>query len=177
MPLKHDWIERKTPEKKVLELAPACACDKCSSACEMGSGFLADGDLDKLSKHLNMSKDDVKKKYLEQREMYNKVMWRPKQIKDGKAYGKCTFYEKGVGCKIHQVKPLHCKIAMSCKEYGEQLNSWFYVNHVVDRTDPEAIRQWAVYLESHPTIPGGELKDLVPDNKKLQKILSYEMLR
>ena len=47
MVVKDVWIHRKTPEAEIFKMAPASACDKCSSACEMGSGFLADGDLDK----------------------------------------------------------------------------------------------------------------------------------
>jgi Fe-S-cluster containining protein len=176
--VKDVWIKKKTTQKRILEMTPACGCDACSKACEYSSGFLAENDLQKLAKFLHLSIDDVKNKHLEKVHIYNKSMLRPKlEKKKGMPHGKCTFYEKGVGCKIHPAKPLHCKIAMNCKEYGEQLNTWFYLNHVVDDTDPEAIRQWAVFLETHPTIPGGTLQDMVPDPEKLKDILSYKLLR
>jgi Fe-S-cluster containining protein len=144
----------------------------------MSSGFLAEHDIGSISKFLHLSKDELKKHHLEKVNMYNKDVWRPKlERKDNKPYGKCTFFQKGVGCKIHPVKPLHCKIAMNCKEYGEQLNTWFYLNHVVDETDPEAIRQWAVYLETHPTIPGGTVEEMVPDKETRIRILNYDILR
>jgi Fe-S-cluster containining protein len=138
---------------------------------------MTDKDLDKLSKFLHLTKRDVKDKYLESLNIYNKTFFRPKLERDGKPFGKCVFFEKGTGCKIHTAKPLHCRIAMSCKAYGEQLNTWFYLNHIVDATDPEAIRQWSVYLETHPTIPGGTMEDLVPDAKKRDEILSYKLLK
>jgi hypothetical protein len=51
------------------------------------------------------------------------------------------------------------------------------LNYVLDHQDPDAIRQWAVYLKTHPTIPGGELEELVPDKEMRDKIMSYEILR
>ena len=56
-------------------------------------------------------------------------------------------------------------------KFGEQLSIWFVLNHLLDPHDPEAIRQWASYLKTHPTIPGGELHQLVSDKQKLHKIL------
>ncbi len=178
MEIKDVWIHKNTPKEEILKLAKACSCDACSKACEYSSGFLAEGDLDSLARLLNMTKQDTKDKFLEQAHIYNKNVFRPKLEREkGKHYGKCIFFEKGVGCKVHAAKPMHCKVSMNCKAYGEQLNTWFYLNHIIDKDDPEAIRQWAVYLETHPTIPGGTLQDLVPDKERLQGILSYKILR
>jgi hypothetical protein len=48
---------------------------------------------------------------------------------------------------------------------------------LVNPTDPESVRQWASYLKAHPTIPGGELRDLVKDEKLLKDILSYQKFK
>tara|TARA_Y100000310_G_scaffold48321_1_gene44782 strand:- start:2246 stop:2767 length:522 start_codon:yes stop_codon:yes gene_type:complete len=172
------WIKKQTSKKRIIEMAPACSCDACNHACQFSSGIMTKNDVDRLAKHLHMTKQDVKDKHLEKVHIYNKIFHRPKlERKDNKPFGKCTFFQDKVGCKIHSAKPLHCKIAMNCKDYGEQLNTWFYLNHIVDGNDPEAIRQWAVYLKTHPTIPGGTLKDLVPNQAHLKKILNYEILK
>jgi len=98
-------------------------------------------------------------------------------LRKGKPYGKCIFFDKEVGCRIHEVKPLECKVSMGCKDYGEQLSLWFMLNHFVNKDDAESIRQFATYLKSGgKTLPQAELKDLVPDKVKLKKILSYEIL-
>ena len=91
-------------------------------------------------------------------------------------YGECVFHDKKQGCTIHEVKPLHCKVG-SCNDHGEAIHLWFTINYFVNKNDPESVRQWATYLKTHPTIPGGELEDLVPDKEMLSKILSYEILR
>jgi len=51
------------------------------------------------------------------------------------------------------------------------------LNYIVNSSDPEAIRLWAEYLKTHPTIPGGDLEELVPDKERLKKILNFEILR
>jgi hypothetical protein len=52
------------------------------------------------------------------------------------------------------------------------------LNYFVNKNDPESIRQFNAHLKSGgKTLPGGELKDFVPDEKKLKKILSFEMLK
>ena len=80
------------------------------------------------------------------------------------------------GCTIQEVKPLHCRV-MNCKD-GEEMSVWFDLNFFVNPTDPESIRQWALYLASGgKNIPGGELREIVPDATKLRKILRYEVLK
>jgi len=66
---------------------------------------------------------------------------------------------------------------MGCKDYGEDAMIWFMLNYLIDKQDPEAIRQYAQYLETGgKKIPGGELKEIIADTTKLKKILSYETL-
>ena len=50
--------------------------------------------------------------------------------------------------------------------------------YVVDADDPEAVRQYKIYLESGgKEISGGRLQDLVPDDGELKKILSFEIMK
>jgi len=172
-------IERKTPLKNILEQAPACKCEACSHGCTMGSGFLTEEDIPKMAKFLNVSEEELKEKYLEAVDMFNKTLHRPKiERKADRPYGKCTFYSEKEGCKVHDAKPLQCKVSMGCKDYSEELNAWFMLNHMVNEHDPESIRQYAQYLEAGgKTIAGGTLSDLVPDSKTLKKILRYKILK
>tara|TARA_B100001971_G_C18109792_1_gene493532 strand:- start:436 stop:951 length:516 start_codon:yes stop_codon:yes gene_type:complete len=170
-------ITRATSQKEILSLAPACKCSACSHGCSMGSGFLADADVQPMAAFLKVSEEELKKKHLEEVELFHLQKFRPKLIRaDNKPYGVCSFFVEGK-CSVHVVKPLHCKISMSCKEYGEKLNLWFLLNHMIDVDDAESVRQYASYLKSGgKTIAGGALEELVPDAEKLKKILSYEVL-
>lgn len=172
-------ITKNTPLKEVLKLAAPCQCGACNHGCKYGSGSLAEGDSKKIAEFLNISEEDLKKDFLEETELFNKKISRPKLLrKKGKVHGKCIFYNDNKGCKIHEVKPLECKTSVQCKEYGEDLSVWFMVNHIVDANDPESIRQYAQYIKSGgKIIIGAELENLVPDKEKLRKILSYEILK
>jgi Fe-S-cluster containining protein len=145
----------------------------------MGSGFLSWGDSKKLAQFLGISEKELKEKHLEEVELFNKKLLRPKlERKGGKPYGKCTFYDAKKGCMVHSAKPLQCVVSMGCGEHGEELQTWFMLNHMVNAYDPEAIRQYADYLAAGgKMIPGGKLEELVPDKKVLKKILSFEMLK
>jgi Fe-S-cluster containining protein len=168
-------ITRNTSEKDIIKLAPACDCDQCRHGCRMGSGLFAQGEIGRLAKFLNMDVEDLKKNHLEEAEQFGKTLHRPKIKRDGKPYGQCTFFDEKKGCTIHEVKPLQCKIAMGCKEYGQDLMLWFMLSHIIDKDDPSSIRQYAAYLKSGgKTLPGGKLGSLVPDKKKLQQMLDYE---
>src|SRR3989344_4186949 len=81
------------------------------------------------------------------------------------------------GCTVHPVKPLQCKTSMGRKEYGEDLSLWFMLNHQVNPNDPESIRQYAIYLKTQRTLPGGSLKELVPDKEKLKNMLNFNKLK
>ena len=166
-------ITAQTPRDKILELGRIC--EQKNNCCRFGSGFLAPDDFEIIAKKLKIGVDELKEKYLESQTMFNKTLFRPKLIKKGKPFGCCIFFENG--CKIHKVKPLQCKTG-NCSKNGEELSAWFLVNYIVDKDDPESIRQYASYIKSGgKVIKGGKLEDIVPNAKKLAKILNYEILR
>lgn len=188
-------ITKTTPLKRVLELGKAC--NMCGFCCRHTSGFLAREDLQKIAEHLKITKDELKEKYLEEAEKFNTKLWRPKtastnqsnqpnqpaaeqlkspHFKSNKFHGPCVFFS-GKGCRIHNVKPLHCRIT-SCKEHGEELDLWFTLNYIVNENDPESIRQFDAYIRSGgKTLEGGRVEDFVKDKERLRKILSFEILR
>ncbi len=172
-------INKNTPLKEVLELAAPCRCDSCSHGCKYGSGKLAGDDSKHIAKFLNISEEELKNKYLEEIELFNKKILKPKLLReDSNKYGKCVFYDDKKGCTIHEVKPLECKTSIQCKDYGEDLSVWFMVNHVVDSNNPESVRQYSQYLKTGgKSIPDAELENLVPDSERLSKILNYEILK
>jgi len=166
-------ITKSTPLAKVLELGKECK--KCGHCCKHGTGFLAGDDAKKIAKFLGITEKELEEKYLEPVTKFNTTLFRPKSIKGKKPYGVCVFYDKE--CTIHKVKPLQCKIG-NCNKYGEELSVWFDLNYFANENDPQSIREWKVYLDSGgKNIPGGKLKELVPNPKKLKKILSYEVLK
>ena len=172
-------ITKNTPLKEVMELAAPCQCDACNHGCKYGSGSLAEGDSKKIAEFLKISEEDLKKDFLEETELFNKKVLRPRLLrKKGKVHGRCIFFDDIKGCTIHEVKPLECKTSMGCKDYSEELSIWFMVNHIIDTNDVESIRQYAQYIKSGgKLIPGAELENLVPDKDKLMRILSYEILK
>jgi len=107
--------------------------------------------------------------------IFNQKVYKSKKPQ-GKPFGPCVFL-KDKECTIHDVKPLHCMLGSGCHESGEDLSNWFMLNYIVDAGDPQAVREWAGFLEQRNTIPGGELGDLIKDKKMLQKILDYEILK
>ena len=161
-----------------MELAAPCQCSSCSHGCRLGSGSLANDDAKKIAEFLNISEERLKKEFLEEVELFNKKVQRPKLIrKSNKTYGKCVFFDEQKGCTIHEVKPLECKTSIQCKDYGEELSVWFMVNHIVDLDNAESIRQFAQYIKTGgKLIPGASLEELVPNKERLRKILSYEIL-
>ncbi|MBN1155976.1 YkgJ family cysteine cluster protein [Candidatus Woesearchaeota archaeon] len=166
-------ISRKTPLKKVLKLGKSCKC--CGHCCSFTSGTLLDEDVKRIAKFLRMTEEEFKNKFTEEQEKFNTKLLRFKQIKNNKPYGKCIFL-KNKRCKIHEVKPLHCRVA-NCGELGEQLSLWFTVNYFINKDDPESIRQYEIFLRNNKTIEGAKLSDFVPDKKKLKKIMKFEHLR
>jgi len=158
-------------------LAPPCSCDACKNGCRYGSGFLVGDDIKNIAKFKSISEKELKENFLEEKELFNTILLRPKLITKGKPYGKCIFFDEEKGCTVHPVKPLQCKISMGCKEYGEDLSLWFMLNHQVNPNDPESIRQYAIYLKTQRTLPGGSLKELVPDKEKLKNMLNFNKLK
>ena len=172
-------ITKTTPLKEVLELAAPCQCNSCNHGCKYGSGSLAEGDSKKIAAFLEISEEQLKKDFLEEKELFNKNVLKPKLIREiGKVHGRCIFYSDKKGCTIHEVKPLECRTSIQCKAYGEDLGVWFMVNHIIDVNDPESVRQYSQYIKSGgKVIAGAELERLVPDKERLNKILSYEILK
>lgn len=164
-------ISRQTPLKEVLQYGEKCK--RCGRCCSHGGGFVLEEDLKRIADHLGITKEELIEKYLDEKISYNTKHYKLKQ-KDY-PYGPCIFLE-GKECKINEVKPLHCRIG-NCSKVGQELSIWFVLNYFVDPDDPESVRQWAQYLKTHPTIPGGYLKELVPDQERLRKILNYEILK
>ena len=167
-------ITAKTPLNKILELGSVCSQN--NNCCKHGSGFLVEGDAERIAKFLKITDAKLKKDYLEEKEQFNKKLFRPKLITKGKPFGKCIFFKRN-GCSIHVVKPLQCRTG-SCSPYGEELSAWFLLNYILDKDDPESIRKYAIYIKSGgKVIAGGKLEEIIPDKEKLKKILNYSILR
>ncbi len=142
-------ITRDTPLKEILKLAPACKCSACSHGCKYSSGFLANGDAEKIAKLLGVSAEQLKKDYLEEVEIFHTKLQRPKLLrKNSMPYGKCVFYDEKIGCKIHKVKPLQCRTSMGCGDYGEQLTLWFMHNYALNEKDPQSMKEYGIYIKS-----------------------------
>ena len=170
-------LTKNTHVEEVLKLSNPCKCESCSVGCKHGSGFLVKEDIPRIAKFMGITEEVLKKEFLEEVEKFNTKKYRPKILRKDKPYGKCIFFDEEIGCKVHEVKPLECKISMGCKDFGENLSLWFMLNHFVNKDDAESVRQYASYLKTGgKTLRGAELKDLVPDKEKLKKILSLEIL-
>ena len=164
-------IEKDTSKDKIIELGQNC--EKCGHCCSFGSGFIQVDELEELSKNLKITKDELKKKYLKQTEMYHKKVYKFKiKQKNELPYGKCIFLKNNI-CLIHDFKPLHCKIG-TCNENGEHISEWYLSNYLVVPLDPESIRQWALRVSLHPTIKGANPHEIVKDKRRLKEYLNYE---
>lgn len=170
-------ISKKTPKRVVLELGKIdCRERKCSHCCRYGSGYVLKEEVPKIARFLKIKPKELKQEYLEEAEKFNTKQLRFKTIKQkGKAYGPCVFLKEPLGCIINDVKPLHCLIG-SCGMHGSELQKWFDLNYFINPADPESIRQYAIYLDFNEPLPGGKLEELVPNQRRLKKILNYEML-
>jgi len=164
-------IIKSLPKEKAIELGKECS--QCHNCCRYGSGALEKEDYETIASFLKISKEELKKKYLEEITKFNTTRYRPKLIRKNKPYGVCIFFDNG--CTIHEVKPIECKIG-TCSKHGQELSIWFALNYYVDPNDAQSIRDWASYLQANPSIEGGSLAELVPDKAKLKKILSYKII-
>lgn len=169
-------IRRNMTAEEVMKLAKPCSCEACRHGCTMGSGVLAEGDKERLARYLGITEQELEEKYLEKTEQFNRTRFRPRLLrKGGRPYGRCVFYDDKEGCAVHEAKPLQCRTAMGCKDYGEDLATWFAVNHLVDSDDPESVRQYEAALKGGMrAIQGGKVEDIVPDKNRLRKIRSFE---
>ncbi|AJF60895.1 TPA: hypothetical protein HA239_03360 [Candidatus Woesearchaeota archaeon] len=142
-------IKYDTAKEQVLKLVHPCKCRKCENPCSYGSGAFIGDEAEKLAEFLKITKKEAEEKYLEKIEKFNTTLWRPKvERKEGLPFGKCIFFDSEKGCTIHQVKPTECRLAMGCKDYGEDIIIWFMMNHYFNPDDPESVRQYKIYAES-----------------------------
>lgn len=159
-------ITKNSTKDEVLELAADCNCNKCQHGCKFGSGaFESEEKITALSKILSVSKSELKEKYLEEISKFGTTRYRPRLIKktvDDKTmpYGACIFFDEknanDPACKIHQAKPLECKIATGCKPHGEEASLWFVYNYFVNKDDKRSNDEWNTFKETNK------------DNKKLK---------
>ncbi|MBS3137867.1 YkgJ family cysteine cluster protein [Candidatus Woesearchaeota archaeon] len=169
-------IEKDTPLDIVENYGKEC--NQCGKCCSIDSGLVLEEDIPKIADFFRISAEQVKQLYLDEHQKFNTSLHKLKQVKkEGKPYGRGILFNEKNKCAIHTVKPKHCRVCSVKSKYGEQLSIWFLLNHLVNADDAESIRQYAQYLQTHPTIPGGELEKLVPDKERLRKILNYEILR
>ncbi|MFP4401479.1 MAG: hypothetical protein ACLFPQ_06370 [Candidatus Woesearchaeota archaeon] len=170
-------ITKITPLSRIMKMVKKP--QRPGKTCEMTSGFMHEEEILHAAKELRISEDQLKKNLLEKTYAYNKEVHKPKLVKQRNKehlpYGKCVFYDNNE-CALGEKMPLHCRLSTS-EKFGYKLHLWYVLNYILDHEDPDAIRQWAIYLKTHPTIPGGELEEMVPDKEKLEKILSYEILK
>ena len=170
-------ITRDTSAEKILMLTEPCSCNACQHGCTMGSGVLGAGDAEEIAAFLGITVAELTEQHLEEIEKFNTKHLRPKIEREGKQYGKCTFFQEGK-CRVHAVKPFECKVAMPCKPYGDQLIAWFDVTHFLNPNDPESVRQYAAHLAvGGLLLPGATIEEVVPDAEQRRKILSYEVLK
>ena len=169
-------VSKNTPMKAVLELGKI-DCKGCSHCCRYGSGFLAENDAEKIAEFLRITKEELAGKFLEEGEKFNTRTLKPRLVKKGNMpFGKCVFLDESRGCKIHEVKPLQCKIG-NCGHHSADLQKWFDLKFFVNPRDPESVRQYALWLEFNEPLPGGNLHEIVPEMKRLREILSYGVIR
>ncbi len=165
-----------TPKEEILKIGSECKL--CGSCCRFGSGFVLEEEIPVIAASLNHDIRSFKEHFLEEIELFNTKAWKFKTVKEeGKPYGHCMFLDGNV-CKIHKVKPLHCRVSTCDAEHGDAINAWFLVNHFVNPDDPESVRQYHAYIKTGGlVIEGAELEHLVPDRSRLKKILDYTLLK
>lgn len=180
-------VTRLTPKEKILEMVGQSA--RPGKICNNSPGFIHEGELEDIATEMDISIGRLKETLLRPVQMYGKTLHKPKHEVNMRRvgdkligteyempYGPCVFLDSnsdGHKCRIENAKPLHCKLAK--EGAADKFHAWYVLNHAIDAENPTAIRQWAVHLRTHPTIPGGELHDLVPDRKKLADILGNRL--
>jgi len=174
-------VHKNTPRAEILKLGNCDSgkdCQKCQQGCQQGSGCFTEEQLPIAAKFLRLDESKLKELWLEQITRFNTTLFRPKiKRAEGQHHGQCVFFDKKGGCLIHEVKPLECQIS-NHNEFGEALHTWFTLNHFVNPTDPQSIREWANYIESGGAlIPGASLSELVPNPRTLRKIMEYKILK
>lgn len=153
-------------------------CTDCTHCCRFHGGFVLPHEISRMARHLDIADEKFKEKYLEDHTQLNTTIFRFKSNKEKigayeKPYGPCIFLEKK-GCKINEVKPLHCRIG-TCKEGSEEHTIWYRLNHFLNTQDQASMKDYAMYLKTGgKTLPGAYLHQLIPDKEKLDKLMRYK---
>ncbi len=164
-------ITKNTPVKEILAIGSVCS--KCGHCCSFGSGFTLEEELRAIAKHLKIDKEKLKKDFFVEKNVFETIVHTPKlKTKDGMPFGNCIFLENK-RCKIHEVKPLHCRVG-NCNGDGEKISEWYTVNYLVDKKNPKSIRQWNIRVEVKPAILDGAKPEEIVGKKKLKEILDYK---
>ncbi len=183
-------ITRLTSREKIMELVDEGA--RPGEMCETSPGYIHEGEVHEIAEKIGVSLEELKNNFLRQVKAYNSTLHKPKHETHEKRlgsvgtepiqkmpYGKCIFLDKSRPeehkCLLGEKMPLHCKISTN-KEFGDKLHAWYMLNHAVRRDDPRSLREWSIYLMTHPTIPGGRLEELVPDEAEIERVLSAKDL-
>jgi Zn-finger nucleic acid-binding protein len=166
-----------TEEGELQKLISPCRCAACENPCRYGSGAMTDADVKRLAKHLGKKEDEVKEEFLDEITKFNTTLHRPKlERKNDLPYGKCIFFDEKEGCKVHEAKPTECRIAMGCKEYGEDLITWFNLRNYLDPKDDESVRQYRSYVESGGKVLEGAQLDKIASQERLAQLDAYKDL-
>ena len=168
-------ITKSTKEEEILKLG--AECKKCGKCCTFGSGFMLEHEIPRIATFLKMPKEKFIKDFLDETEIFHTKVFKIKPMKKAdQPYGPCMFLDGNL-CRIHDVKPFHCKIG-NCSDEGDNLHTWFILNYCLNIYDPESIRQYASYLKTGGRLlEGAELQTLFPDKAKLKRILDYDIIR
>jgi Fe-S-cluster containining protein len=79
------------------------SCIRCGNCCHgVGGIYLTQEEIQRLSNHFSISYGEFIKEYCEY--VQGKIRLRTKDS------GVCIFYEDGVGCIIHEIKPYICSL-------------------------------------------------------------------
>jgi Fe-S-cluster containining protein len=157
-------ISAKTKDEEALSLS-SCP-NKCGHCCQYGSGYVLLDEIKNLAMNFKITEEEFKSKYL-MPSLYKKAMKFKIKKKEGKPYGSCIFYEGT--CTIHGIKPLHCRIG-TCNEHGQDLSTWFMINHLIDPNDENEVMEYITFLKFGNNIPGCEVENIVSQSvlKKLK---------
>lgn len=151
-------------------------CERCGECCKRGSGFAVDEDIQKIAQYYNQSVEEVKKDKFDAVTMFGTTRYRPKLIKkdEDHVWGRCVFLQQDNTCKIHDIKPLQCRVVRGKGPKAAVSFDWFLVNYFLDVDSPSSIREWAIRLEVNPTqLHGAQIEDIVPDEEIRKKIFDY----
>ncbi len=162
-------ITKKTPQSEVIKAASDCR--RCAACCTNTGCIVLGDEVGRIATRLGTVPKKLSEEYLVENEMFHTKIYKSRLTKAQK----CVFLNSST-CMLQEAKPLHCKVA-TCEDHGSETLEWFYLNKLVDLEDPESIRQWASRLVDRPTIPGGSIEELVPDEKLREDILSYRIIR